>query len=792
MSVRSPTSGADHTAPLGADGWRVWRWALLRAAGFPADGLDRFTAAETAAAADAYLRNGTEDERRAYDKAFDAALGRLGEVAHDLAGDPLFREAVTWQNPAVIDTMLDPLRAAGPTGPHNASRRQKERGIAQYWSRYCAKNDSIGFFGPVCWTRVGEPGIRPGTDPHLPPGVAAVPGPRFVKRRMLGFERWALAAYAERLAADPEIRCWLPVKLVATISLDGRSLRHPVRGGIALSRAEAAVAALCDGRRAIDIAHAVAGDPDTGIRRVDDAYLCLQGLVDRDFLLWGVDVPITMDDEAVLRRDLDAIDDPAVRARAMAGFDELCAGRDAVAGAAGDDGALRAAMAALAATFSEVTGRDAYRGAGQMYVGRTVCFEDTVRDLDVSFSQEVLGELSKPLTLLCVAGRWLSVRLAQAYAADLRAIYDDLASESSSPDVRFAELSFLAQGIFFGDGPKPVDDVSAEFTRRWSRLLRLDNDARELRLSSAELAPAVRREFDAAGPAWGFARYHSPDVHVLRGADGRVSFILGELHAAWNALDSEFFIRAHEDPAALLEYQARDVPLGRVLPVHPENWPRVTPRTCAGLRHPADWQLGFVPAPGAEPARLLPTTALTVSAVEGSDDLQVRTADGRAWPLTEVFAELLSIHCVDAFKLLGSFPHSPRVWIDNMVVARETWRHTVAELDFAKLNDERERYLRVREWTAALGLPDRVFAKISTEVKPIYVDFTSPTYIAVLCMAIRAGLRTGGPEAAVTISEMLPTPPQAWVPDAEGHRYVSELRLLVVDPQRAGWPGGAG
>jgi hypothetical protein len=39
----------------------------------------------------------------------------------------------------------------------------------------------------------------------------------------------------------------------------------------------------------------------------------------------------------------------------------------------------------------------------------------------------------------------------------------------------------------------------------------------------------------------------------------------------------------------------------------------------------------------------------------------------------------------------------------------------------------------------------------------------------------------------MTITEMLPTPEQAWVPDRAGRRYVSELRLQVVDPQPARW-----
>jgi hypothetical protein len=42
----------------------------------------------------------------------------------------------------------------------------------------------------------------------------------------------------------------------------------------------------------------------------------------------------------------------------------------------------------------------------------------------------------------------------------------------------------------------------------------------------------------------------------------------------------------------------------------------------------------------------------------------------------------------------------------------------------------------------------------------------------------------------VTITELLPTPEQAWVPDAAGRRYYSELRLHVRDPRTAHHQGG--
>lgn len=770
----------DHLVALGDTGWRIWRWALLRAAGFPAEGLDRFAAPEAAAAADALVEH-PEGGRAGFEKVFDAEAARGGRAAYELAGDPLFREAVIRQNPATAQTMLEPLLRSGPEGTRNSSRRGKEAGVARYWSRYCGKNDTISFFGPVCWVRVDR----------SEPSARVQPGSGLTRSRTVFLERWALVAYADRLAADPGIRPWLPVVPQPTLALSGRDAVHQTRGEFRLSRPDAALLARCDGRRpAIEVVRQAVADPESGLRRDADGFLALEELAARELVRWGIDLPITLEAESVLRRCLDQIGDPDARERALSGYAALCAGRDAVADAAGDPAALAQALSDLDETFHRITGRAPTRAHGQMYAGRTVCYEDTVRDLDVTVGATVLDAIGPPLALLLTAARWLTTAISGAYGAELRSLHDELAEELHGP-VPLRELWFLAQGLLFGSMRRPVDDVVAEFTARWARILRLDTDLSEATFSSTELAPLVAEAFPADRPAWAFARYHSPDVHIVaRDVDavrrGEFGLVLGELHIGWNALDSELFIAAHQDRAELLEFQCRDIPAGRLMPLLPEDWPRLSSRVCVGLRNPEDFQLGFTPAPGAEPDRLVPISALMVSDVDGV--LRVDAPDGRCWPLAEVFGELLAIHTVDAFKLLGGFRHSPRVTIDRMVVARETWHRRAAELDFAVLKTERDRYLGVRRWRRDLGLPERVFVKVETEVKPFFVDLTSPVYVSILCTALRAA-RKHGPDTAVTVIEMMPTPEQAWIPDAAGRRYASELRMQVVDPMPSSWTG---
>jgi hypothetical protein len=47
---------------------------------------------------------------------------------------------------------------------------------------------------------------------------------------------------------------------------------------------------------------------------------------------------------------------------------------------------------------------------------------------------------------------------------------------------------------------------------------------------------------------------------------------------------------------------------------------------------------------------------------------------------------------------------------------------------------------------------------------------------------VRRTQDAGTAGAQIDVSEMLPTPEQIWLTDAENNRYTNELRIVVVDP----------
>jgi hypothetical protein len=164
-----------------------------------------------------------------------------------------------------------------------------------------------------------------------------------------------------------------------------------------------------------------------------------------------------------------------------------------------------------------------------------------------------------------------------------------------------------------------------------------------------------------------------------------------------------------------------------------------------------------------------------------------RLPGGEVFDFLDAFAELLTSMVINRFELFAGRPHMPRVKIDDLVVSRESWRFSPADLDFAAEKDEAARFVRTRAWAAALGIPRYVFVKSSAEVKPVYVDFTSPIYVNALAKMVRqTNADERLPDKTITIVEMLPTHDELWLTDHEGNRYTSEFRFTWVDDRCLG------
>jgi len=844
----SETRGAEHLIQLPGGQWALWRSMVLRGAGLPAEQVLELAAAAAAAAADSLLQaedevrwarqaaleklkedlrkspaeqlaplekalkrlrkaktpEGFEAEGelkfavemwqgacrrrdaalREFEETYEASGMEVSRAVRRVAASKLFREAIAWQNREALHGSVDALLRTAPDATSGLSvQRRRERLITSYLQRYCTKNDTIGFFGPVGWARFVEG-----------EAITARPGPGLLATRRVYFEGWCLDALAAAMAEDKDLRPWVAPRRHPYVHLDGNMLRLPFEQPTKLPPVFAAVLGACDGERtAKGIALQLLGSPSSGVKSEAEVYRVLDTMQQRGVLLWALEVPWTLqlpqesNIEDNLRRLLERIGDEGLRRRMLGMLEELEGARDLVAAAAGEVEELDRALGQLDETFTRLTGADSTRMAGKTYAGRTLVFEDCRRDLEVEFGPEVLNAVAEPLPLLLTSARWFTAEVATLYRDAFKKIYEELAAAGGSRTVEAVSFWMHAQPLLFDDNLRLVDTLVPEFQRRWAEVLSLPAGQRRVEYGSAQLRRRVLAAFDAPRAGWYYARYHSPDIMVVAASvdairRGEFQLVLGELHVGVNTTAAFCFLSQHPSPEESFRNLERDVPETRLVPVTPKHM--ATSRSFQVFFSPKDFRLEYTPDPSSVPrARALPVGALVVEEAEGG--LVLRTRDGAMqFDLMDAFADVLSGLGTNVFQLLRAEKHTPRVTFDRMVICRETWRFAPDEMQFADEKEKTSRFLAARRWAHAHDMPRFVYVKTPVEIKPFYVDFDSPMLVDMFAKMVRQTAEDGTAGMRVSVSEMLPRLDQIWLPDAEGRRYTSELRIVAVDQAR--------
>jgi hypothetical protein len=746
--------------------WRLWPQFALRGPGFPASGVLRLAPEGLADAAAGF---GPEEllsgpRWAAFEERFAEAVAEGTRELQDVAAQPAFQAAVAWQNRAVLESNIEPLLDWDPRTDGGASKmRRRAEVVAQYWQRFCVKNDSIGFFGPVGW----------GAWDATVKGVLVEPGEGLVKAGEVYFASWAIDALARVLDADPALHVWVPPRRVPYLRVADGAVVLPARPPQPAAPEQLAVLGLCDGCRA---ARDIQAELGPGV----DVTAVLDDLVRRRWVTWRLDVPLGAHPDRRLRAVLERVGDTEARERALGALAVLEHGRDRVRAARDDVRELTAAMAALEADFEALTSTAAQRTkSGRTAPCRGVLYGDTTRSATVRVGTGLLDALS-PMEHLFTAAAWLTSSLADRVLTRVRAVY-----ERHSAPLDLATFWFACMPVLHGDAAADAAELQREFWSRWQEILRPEPGARRVELSGAELAERVAATFGSPAAAWTAARHLCPDV-LVSAADadalsrGDVDLVLGEVHLAANTVGESLFVNQHPAPDELFAQIDEDHPGPRLLPaVAKEHRARLSTRVRYVLERPSDYSVTLVEHV-ADPDGARPVPSADVLVEDHGGRLVTVLPDGAVFDLVDVFAHVLTNFARDMFRVLPEADHTPRVTVDRLVVARETWRLTAAELTFADEKNEARRFVRATQWRAALGLPRFVFVVSPTEPRPFYADLDSPTYVAILAKAIRRLVRDD-PRARLTISEMLPTPEQAWLTDDEGSRYTSELRFVAVD-----------
>ena len=714
-----------------------------------------------------------------FEQRYELSAAQTSQAIREAINDDRFREAIIWQNRHAFHNGIEPLSRRSPdASARTAKQRQQENLVASYLQRYCVKNDTIGFFGPVAWANVVS---------HAG-SLRVEPGAEMLEVRNVRFEGWCIDALAESLSQDKALRPWLAPRRVPFVHLEGSMLHLTGGKALKIGEREAAILRGCDGER---VAKAVAEEMvEQGVAgSAVEVYRILEVLNSRGLITWTLDVALSLHPERSLRRQLERVEDERLRTPALQMLNELESARAAVAQAAGDAAQLDEAIGNLEATFSRLTGVDSTRAGGRTYAARTLVYEDCRRDIELDIGTDVMESLGAPLSLLLHSARWFTHTTATIYRQAFKKIYDELALKSGSRVVDAVTFWQRANPLLHDKDNSFVAPLIKIFKERWANILKIPAGARQVQYSSEELRAGVLAAFKAPRPGWRAACYHSPDVMIAAQSveainRGDYQLVMGEIHLSLNTMNASLRVSQSPRPDELIRALDLDLPEPRLVPVNPKNWAGATARTLPALISAKDFRLVLTPEPHEVPAsQAVPLGSLVVEETNGA--LVLRTRDGRiSFDIIEAFGTALSSVIGNYFHILAAESHTPRVSIDRVTVCRETWRFSPSDLAFAFEKDESARFLAARRFAHMHDLPRFVFIKVPVEVKPFYVDFDSPIYVDILAKMIRRTKEKGRADALVSVTEMHPRADETWLPDVEGEHYTSELRIIAVDLQK--------
>jgi Lantibiotic dehydratase, N terminus len=814
----------EHRIQIG-EGWSVWRSALLRGAGFPARRVLELASPELAASADRLVaaqdaearaqatarlalealsanlnRRASEPFTKALKKlvrgvrpemsaalmpaaaeidaviehvhataaartALDAAL--VQAEAHEAAAveananDPLFREALLWQN-----------RAASARVMRGLQKRDSQRFIASYLQRYCVKNDRVGFFGPAGWAQI---------DPTAH-GIRWRTGDGLLAHRRLYYEYWCQEALARTLASLDDLGPYLIPRITPTLWLEGRTLHHPVDQTSELPAVIAAVLHACDGERS---AHAIAArllhDPELGFTDVDEVYDVIEQLREREFVTWTIELPTALaDPERTLRTILVRAGEHGAPGLAL--LDQLDDRKADVARAAGDPVALDGALAALESAFETMTGRHATRGAGEIYAGRMLVFEQCRRDFDLTLGRDYLQRLSPTLLLLLRGARWYTQIVARDYTAVLAQAYRELVVATGSRSIDFLRFwNHIAVHFPNAKAPAPIIlEARAALQAHWARILGYPGTGNTIEVQVADIEAAVVDAFgEATRPGWPSARYQSVDLMIIGpGSEavrrGDYALCVGELHCGIDNTASPANRDLHPDPASLIRAREIDLPAPSVSLVRSVDQAKFGGQLPMS-RHDFDLELGA--ARSWRPRnQVIAVASAVVESGDGELVVRCRQTGQRFDMLTFLQDYILAEEeTAGGLTFLPPCERMPRVVIGGVTVSRRQWRMPPDGLTFAHEPRGVAQYGGARRWARDLGLPRWVFVKTPEERKPVFVDFDSFVLVETFAKLVRASSR-------VSISEMLPDFDQLWLPDAAADMYTCEIRMLALAP----------
>ncbi len=768
------------------DCWQIAPWFILRTAGFPVELMSRLRFTATRQHIDQLLAAaGPPGESQtawhaAAEQTFQAELAATTQHLREMAGTPRFREAVFLSNPAnfsLIERWID----GHPQSP--SKFRQGLLTTMLYLQRFCMKNDTASFFGPFVWG---------GFDPNYTHNITLVPGEGPSVQRTTFFSHWAAHRLAQWSSQFPSATAAIRPRRVPTMVLDQGRIRGllPNNGRwqlvdevVDLPPYATELLTLIDGAQTLDAIVAV-GCARWHITPAE-LHATIKRLVDAQLVHAQIEVPVGPTTPLeYLKAELEQ----ANVAEALPVIEQFIALRDAFATAPLAE--RQRLLTAMGELFEQTTNTIATRGAGAHYADRSLLYEDAVRDIAQC---TVGGQLFQDVAQLDTL--WELITIIQAWDEQFTQQTSTEWFRCRFPGQRVVPFLEYAQA-FLADGQLLEERFSQNDHQLQTRLhqifdLLIPAEAAHLPVIHMTLDD-LRQRIAQLAPATTAGAVINPDFMVIAKSladlnQGQYKLVLGEVHTAIDLLTHTPL--TYGLPEVEREALRRFVSARYADIAAPDEWivdvVRVHLRKTSAqlaLEAPHIEAQGRSPKPRHEVVEL---SALEVHLAENGLRLYapvwqryLRLTSMRVPNGNTQHANLLRPFALSEHEGVIPMPqminYHPRVEVGKIILLRRTWRVSYRDWHYTPTDDERGwslgLFLHATRLRQALDLPERVFAKIVGETKPIFVDFSNYFLIHAFYKLWQKH------QGVAIISEACPDIPDAWMEDDGGH-YSCEFRV---------------
>ncbi|HEX7734157.1 MAG TPA: lantibiotic dehydratase [Ktedonobacteraceae bacterium] len=679
------------------------------------------------------------------ERTFQGELEERRRTLYDLVGAASTQEALWLSNPSIYEVGWHYYRRHWD--PHHRPFKIKhlERRFYTYLQRFCAKNDTTSFFGPLNYgVFEGETGFRSCRSADR------------IRQRHVFFAYWAIVELARSVAREPELR---PYLCPGHVFLRPR----PVE--------DQDLYALCDGsRRVVELAGLL------GLS-LAETLAAVERLVAAGYLRLDLPIPAAiLDPLDYLIQQLGTLPADCEAQRRwlviLTWFQHSCQ-RFSEA----DLSQRQAILADLEARYTELTESEARRGQGKMFQDRILLYEECLGNLvELRLSEQHHQKMSEALTPIAALGATYS----QLALADLHARANRLFDECSADGRSIPFIRFLSAWRRRYSEPAP-SPAAEQLQQRFADLVAWRSTAHTCALSAADLAPLCQ---PLAQPV-----VLSPDV-LLAASDGeavdqgRYQVVLGEIHHGVQPVG--WMLTFVDNPGAWESEIARclPAPTDALMPTNLlfGRHMKTAPPEFAG-------QSLQVSSVSTRPGQ--PELSQLVVERQGEELLLRRPGDPRALcfypPSYSVPEPLYAPFACFSYPLVRQVPvrlgeHTPRIEIQGVVYQRERWEVPSSAIPGGHAQGTSfQLFIDMLEFQQRLGLPDHVFISMPTEPKPIYIDFHNYFALELLAHLV-------GQTETITFVEMWPDPEHLWLGDKATGRYCCELRTVLSSAPGNGWP----